>query len=122
MDDLEKKDMREALKAIDSMIGSGEKPREKFSPGTSQHSLQANRIKALRIASFLIERELEQSGERLEFTKEDLEKALAPINSLIRKSEKAQKNLAPDAWQYNMLDGNLRFLPLLVKELDEINA
>ena len=33
------------------------------------------------------------------YTQEDLKNALAPINSLIRKSEKAQTKLAEGTWQ-----------------------
>ncbi len=55
-------DLREALRALDSMIKRSEKAQAKFSPGTSQHTLQRNRIQALRIASGLIGNALEASG------------------------------------------------------------
>lgn len=59
-----------------------------------------------------------------DFTKEDLEKALAPIASLISKSEKAQSKVAQDTWQHTMLSSNLKALyiasPLLTKALSEI--
>ena len=51
-------DLQEALSALDSMIGKTEKAQVKFSPGTSQHTLARNRLKALRIASALITRSL----------------------------------------------------------------
>jgi len=123
MDDLTKKDMRGALEAIASMISRGEKAREKFAQGTSQHSLQSNRIKALHVASLLISRELEESNAEPEFAKEDFEKVLAPITSLVSKCEKAQKNLTQGTWQYKMLDDNIKALnvalPLLKKQLDK---
>jgi hypothetical protein len=52
-------DLQEALSALDSMIGKTEKAQAKFSPGTSQHTLSRNRLKALRIASAFISRSLE---------------------------------------------------------------
>jgi hypothetical protein len=47
-------DLQKALQAIASMIGKAEKARAMFSPGTSQHTLQRNRLKALGIAEALI--------------------------------------------------------------------
>lgn len=47
-------DLREALRAIASMIERTEKALAMFSPGMSQHTLQRNRLKALRIAEALV--------------------------------------------------------------------
>ncbi len=124
MDDFTKKDMEEALRAIASMIDRSEKAQEKFAQGTSQHTLQKNRIKALYIASSLIKIELAEQDISDQYTKEDLEKALAPIASLISKSEKAQQKLAQGTWQYTMLKDNLKALyiasPLLTKALSSV--
>ena len=113
--------MEEALRAIASMIERGEKAQEKFAQGTSQHTLQKNRIKALYIASSLIKKESAEHDATDKYTKADLEKALAPIASLISKSEKARGKLAQGTWQYTMLSDNLKALyiasPLLEKAL-----
>jgi hypothetical protein len=126
MDDFTKIDMKEALRAIASMIERSEKAQGKFAQGTSQHTLQKNRIKALYVASSLITNELAESDVADKLTKEDLEKALAPIASLISKSEKAQGKLTQGTWQHTMLKGNLKALyiasPLLTKALREINV
>jgi hypothetical protein len=53
-------DLQEALRALASMISKTEKAQAKFSPGTSQHTLQRNRLKALRIAGALIKVELDK--------------------------------------------------------------
>ena len=123
MDDFIKEDMEEALQAIASMIYRAEKAKEKFAQGTSQHTLQTNRINALNIASALLAKELPVSPAACDASKEDLEKALAPIASLISKSEKAQKKLAQGTWQHTMLNSNLKALyiasPLLAKALRE---
>ncbi|HMP91082.1 MAG TPA: hypothetical protein PJ991_12835 [Kiritimatiellia bacterium] len=50
-------DLHAVLQAFVSMIGKTEKARARFSPGTSQHTLQRNRLKALRIAKELIQME-----------------------------------------------------------------
>jgi hypothetical protein len=54
-----KDDLEEALRAIRSTIDKCEKVQTKLRPGTSQATLLARRINALRIASALIERELD---------------------------------------------------------------
>ena len=110
MDDFTKKDMEEALRAMASMIGRTEKAKEKFAQGTSQHTLQKNRLEALNIASLLISKELADSNAMKHYTREDLEKALAPISSLISKSEKSRKKLAQGTWQHTMLSNNLKAL------------
>jgi len=119
MDDFKKNDLEEALQAIASMISRTGKA--KFAHGTSQHTLQTNRLKALNIASSLIANELKESTSV--YTKDDLEKAVVPLASLISKSEKARAKLAHGTWQHTMLSNNLEALyialPLLKKALNE---
>ena len=47
-------DLQKAHRAFVSMIGKTRKAQARFPPGTSQHTLQRNRLKALRIADTLI--------------------------------------------------------------------
>jgi len=60
MDNFTKEDLEEALRAIDSTISKCEKVQPKLKQGTSQHTLLIRRIKALRIASSLITKALEE--------------------------------------------------------------
>jgi hypothetical protein len=53
-----KDELDEALRAIASTISKCEKVQPKLKQGSSQHTLLVRRIKALRVASALIEREL----------------------------------------------------------------
>lgn len=126
MNDFPEKDMEEALRSISSMIDRTEKAKEKFMQGTSQHTLQKNRLKALNIASLLISKKLTGSSAVEYHTEEDLENALAPIISLISKSEKARAKLLQSTWQHTMLSNNLNALhialPLLTEALSEVNA
>lgn len=126
MDDCTKKDMEEALRAITSMISRTERAKEKFTQGTSQYSLQKNRLKALHIASSLIAKRLAEGDAADCYAEEDLKNALAPLASLISKSEKARAKLVPGTWQHTMLSNNLKALhialPLLTRALSEINA
>lgn len=59
-DSFTRDDMQQALPALVSMIGRTEKAQAKFLPGTSQHTLQRNRLKALRIAEAMITAELDK--------------------------------------------------------------
>lgn len=124
MSDFTKKDMEEARLAIASMLRRTGEAKEKFAGGTSQHTLLTNRLKALDIASSLISKELKQSNDIDYYIKGELEKALAPIASLLSKSEKALSKVAQGSWQHAMLSNNLKALriasPLLIKALSEI--
>lgn len=102
MDQFTREDLEKALPTIHSMITRSEKTRQKFAEGTSQASLARNRIKALQIAAALITRELEGDHSAPDFTKEDFEKALAPITSTIRKCEKARETLKEGTPQSNL--------------------
>ena len=55
-----REDSRESLNALASMISKTEKAQEKFSPGTSQHTLLRNRLNALRLAEALIKKEYDK--------------------------------------------------------------
>ena len=54
-----KEELQEALRSIASTISKCEKVQPKLKPGTSQHTLLVRRIKALHIASDLIQKELD---------------------------------------------------------------
>jgi ferredoxin-fold anticodon binding domain-containing protein len=108
--------MNKALEPITDMIKRSELAQAKFQEGTSQFTLQTNRINALKIAYALLNKDNISCYE-----KEALEKAVAPIKSLISKSEKAKIKLKQDSWQYKMLESNIVALyvalPLLLDAL-----
>src|SRR5690554_3309851 len=79
---MDAKDMEKASEAIAGMISRSKVAQAKFQEGTSQYTLQKNRINALNIAHSLIDQELGQSCS-VSFERHDLEKAVAPIRSLI---------------------------------------
>ena len=126
MENITDEDRKDALRAISSMIGKTEKAKEKFQQGTAPHTLESNRLEALLIASSLISNELDGSPCAGCNTQEELKKALAPIASLISKSEKALTKLAHGTWQHTMLSDYLKALniasQLLGKALNEANA
>lgn len=85
MDKYTKEELKEALNVVTSSIKNCEKMHPKFAEGTSQHTLLKNRIKALYISKSLIEENIKEK-----YTKEELEKAIAPVLSIISKCEKAK--------------------------------
>ncbi len=110
MDDT--KEREEALRSIADMIARSEKVQVKFAPGTSQHTLQKNRIHALRVAEALVKQQPADCASAGAYTTEELARAQAPLDSLVSKSEKARQKLAPGSWQHNMLSDNLKALHL----------
>jgi len=62
MDNFTKEELEGALRAITSTIGKCEKVLPKLTPGASQYTLLTRRIRALYIASALIEKELRVKG------------------------------------------------------------
>lgn len=120
MSDISKSDLEEACQAITSMIDRSENVKTKFAEGTSQYTLQKNRINALKIAFMLVEAELTGNEEPTTYAIEDLEKAVAPIKSLFSKSEKAIGKLAQGTWQYKMLDDNIKALYVALSLLEKL--
>jgi hypothetical protein len=55
-----KEELEEARRAIASTISKCEKVRPKLKRGSAQHTLLVRRIRALRVASALIQRELDE--------------------------------------------------------------
>ena len=51
-------ELKEALRAIESLLSKCEKAKEKLAPGTSQWTLLKNRIRALEVSVELIRREI----------------------------------------------------------------
>jgi len=108
-----------ARKAIEDMLDRSVKAQAKFRPGTSQHSLQVNRIKALNISLALLSTETAKTIHS-RFSTQELYSAIAPLMSLIRKSEKARTHLQPDSWQHTMLTSNLMGLNLALETLRDV--
>lgn len=55
-------ELDEALKAVASMVQRTEDAQRKFAPGTSQHSLQRNRLKSLHVAREALEQAANRSA------------------------------------------------------------
>lgn len=97
------KELDTTVQYLSSTISKCKKMQLKFVEDTSQHSLLKNRIKALYISSALIENDINVGI----YTKEDLEKALPPIVSIINKTKKAQIKYDEGTAQFR------RFAPII---------
>ena len=105
--------MQAHIQALDDMIVRTERSWAKFKEGTSHYTLQKNRLNALKIAKAILEDDVDA------ISKEQLQKAIAPIDSLLKKSEKAITKLSEDSWQYKMLARNIAALQLVAPMIDE---
>lgn len=105
MKNYSQEELQNALKVVSSTISRCEKIQPKFKEGTSQFSLLRNRIKALKISKCLIEKDESMQI----YTKDELEKALPPVISIINKTEKAQSKYDEGTTQFK------QFSPIIVQ-------
>ncbi|TAH69434.1 MAG: hypothetical protein EWM47_07200 [Anaerolineaceae bacterium] len=112
-------ELQKALKVVSSSISRCEKMQPKFREGTPQHSLLRNRIKALEISKCLL---VDDNNNIQAYTIDDLEKALAPVISIINKTEKAQSKYEKGSIQYKRFSPSIEAM-YIVKSLitDELS-
>ena len=96
-----------ALRPIASLIGKSEKAQHKLEPGTWQHSRLQNNLKALRIASALIEKAKGVAGI---FSQDDLKEALEAVVSMMNTTEKSRQKFATGTSQHTLLHNRLEAL------------
>lgn len=97
-----------AQQLVVSLIGRCEKVQPKFAPGTAQHSLLENRLRALRLCRAL----LQEPENAARCPQEELERALPPVASILHKCGKAQAKYAPGQPAYTRLGNILNAMEL----------
>jgi hypothetical protein len=107
MDNYTADELQEALRPIASLISKSEKSQQKLAPGTWQHTMLRDNLKALHIASALMNKE---TGDTDSFTRDDLQEALRAFTSMISKTEKAQAKFSPGASQHTLQRNRLKAL------------
>jgi hypothetical protein len=107
MDNYTTDELQEARRPIASLISKSEKAQQKLAPGTWQHTMLRDNIKALHIGSTLMNRETDDTGD---FTRGDLHEALRALTSMIRRAEKAQTKFAPGTSQHTLQRNRLKAL------------
>ena len=120
MDNYTTDELQEALRPIASLISKSEKAQQKLAPGTWQHTMLRDNLKALHIASALMNK---ASHDTDSFTRDDLQEALRAFASMISKTDKAQAKFTPGTSQHTLQRNRLQALRLaeaLIKvELDK---
>ena len=96
MDTYTEKELKDALQTVTAVISACEKAQPKFAPGTAQHSLLKNRLKALHISAALMKGTPAAVG----YSPEELTEALKPMTSIIGKCEKARLKSAEGTAQH----------------------
>ena len=109
MENLTIKETEAVFRPIASLISKSEKALTKLTPGTWQHTMLQNNLKALHIASVLMNME---NNDAHTFTQKDLQEALKAFASMISRSEKAQVKFAPGTSQHTLQQNRLRSLRL----------
>ncbi|HOO78490.1 MAG TPA: hypothetical protein PLI51_08110 [bacterium] len=100
-------ELREALRPIASLIGKSEKAHRKLAPGTWQHTMLRDNLKALRIASVLMTK---AAADPAGVAPSDLQEALRAIDSMIGRAEKAQAKFAPGTSHHALQRNRLQAL------------
>ncbi len=120
MDNYTTDELQEALRPIASLISKSEKAQQKLAPGTWQHTMLRDNLKALHHASTLMNKETHDTAD---FTRDDLQEAIRAFVSMISKTEKAQAKFSPGTPQHTLQQNRLKALRIaeaLIKvELDK---
>jgi Ca2+-binding EF-hand superfamily protein len=108
-------EIQEALKPIASLISKSEKTLQKLAPGTWQHTMLRDNLKALHHAYRLMGKETDGIGD---LSRDDLAEAIRAFAVMISKTEKAQAMFSPGTAQHSLQRNRLKSL-LIAKELVE---
>ena len=100
-------ELQEAIRPIDSLISKFEKAQQKLALGTRQHTMLQDNLKALHIASALLNKEADNTHS---FTREDLKEALCALTAMISKTQKAHAKLSSGTSQHTLLRNRLKAL------------
>ena len=100
-------ELQEALRPIASLISKSEKAQQKLAPGTWQHTMLQDNLKALHIASALMNKEADDTHR---FARDDLQEALRAFASMISKTGKSQAQFSPGTSQHTLQRNRLKAL------------
>ena len=97
----------EVLRPIASLISKSEKAQQKLTAGTWQHKMLQDNIKALYIASALINKDADNSDP---FIRNDLQDALQALTSMLDKVEKTAGKFSLGTAQHTLQRNRLNAL------------
>ena len=113
-------ELQEALRPIASLISKSKKAQQKLASGTWQHTMLRDNLKALHIASALMNKDVDATDG---FTPDDFQEGLHAFALMISKTEKAQARFSLGTSQHTMLRNRLKTLhiaqAMIKTELDK---
>lgn len=109
MIDYTAEELQEARRPLASLISKSEKAQQKLSPGTWQHTMLRDNLKALHIASALMDEESQDTGS---VTPSELRDALVALAAMIRRTEKARAMFPPGTSQHTLQRNRLKALQI----------
>jgi hypothetical protein len=107
MDNYTAGELQEALLPIVSLISKSEKAQRRLAPGTWQHAMLRDNLKALRQALALMNNGTDDTNN---FTRDNLREALHAFASMISRAEKARAGFSPGTSQYALQRNRLKAL------------
>lgn len=107
MDNYSTDELQEVLRPIASLISKSEKAQQKLTPGTWQHTMLRDNLKALHIVSGLMNKETNDTNS---FTLDELQEALHAFASMISKTDKTQAKFTPGTSQHTLQRNRLKAL------------
>lgn len=109
MDDYTADDVSRALKPVESLIGKSEKAQRRLAPGTWQHTMLGDNLRALRIAHALMSERVDGAHAPSEA---ELSDALGAFDSMIARARDAKTKFAPGTPQHSLQRNRLEALRL----------
>ena len=106
--------LQEVLRPLASLISKSEKALQKLTSGTWQHTMLQDNLRALHLASALINTETDTTDR---VTQDDLHKTLRAFASMIHKTEKAQAQFSPGSAQHTLQRNRLKALHIAEERL-----
>ena len=100
-------EIQEALRPLASLISKSEKAQQKLAPGTWQHTMLRDNLKALHIASALIDR---KTGNTDTIVQDELQEAYRALGSMICKTKKSQAMFSLGTSQNTLQQNRLKAL------------
>ena len=97
----------QAVRPLISLINKSEKARQKLAPETWQHAMLEANLRALRMASALMDG---KTGDERHAEQDDVQGALRALASMIRKTENAGTRFSPGTSQHTLLQNRLKAL------------
>lgn len=101
------KEQAQILRPLLSLISKSEKARLKLAPGTWQHRMLDQNLKALHMAVQLMNQEAENAPP---VRQAELLEALDAFEGMISRSEKAHASFAPGTSQHTLLENRIQAL------------